>query len=247
MKKMHRLLLLLLAVGTLSLSGCLHILEEVTIKNNGSGTYKMTLDMSEIKGMMDALSGMEGMESDSTAIAGGEGGMEEANPMSQMGDEISSVASTLEGVKGLSNVLEIKDTTNFQFGYAFDFEDVAALNRALKVINKEKYDSKSEEVFKFSGKSFERLATADLGEEIKKALSENEMEDEEGSMEMVKMFFSDMTYKQVYHFPDRQVKKSSNSLSELSDDDHTLTITIKPFDEEQAKQKVSVGTLVKLK
>jgi len=51
----------------------------------------------------------------------------------------------------------------------------------------------------------------------------------------------------VYHFPDRKVKKSSNGLSELSDDDHTLTITLKPFDEEQLKSKANVTTEVKLK
>lgn len=64
---------------------------------------------------------------------------------------------------------------------------------------------------------------------------------------MVKMFFSDMTYQQVYQFPDMVVKKSSNKLSEISNNGHTLSITLKPFDEEQQKQKVGVATLVKLK
>ena len=95
------------------------------------------------------------------------------------------------------------------------------------------------------GKKFTRLAVGNLGDEIKKAMSDGE-EGEEG-MDMVKMFFSDMTYKQVYHFPDRTIKKSSNDLSEISDGNHTLTITIKPFDEEQMNKDVSVGTVVKLK
>ena len=61
------------------------------------------------------------------------------------------------------------------------------------------------------------------------------------------MMFADMSYKQVYYFPDRELKKSRNDLTELSDNNHTMTITTKPFDEEQQKKKVSVAAEVKLK
>lgn len=243
MKNVKNLFLAILAVGTLTLSGCLHILEEVTVKKDGSGSYSMTLDMSEMKSMMEMF---KGMAEDSLGEASG-AEAQESNGMSEMGTQLSAVAQSLKDINGITNVAEINDTTAFKFGYAFDFADVSALNKAMKVINKEKYDSKVDEVFKFNGKNFERLATGDLGEEIKKALSENEAEDEEGSMEMVKTFFSDMTYKQVYNFPDRKVKKSSNDLSEVSSDGHTLTITLKPFDEAQQDKKMSVGTKVKLK
>ena len=247
MKNLKNLFLVFFAAGSLLLTGCLHIVEEVTFQKDGKGSYKMMLDMSELKGMMDMF---KNMAPDSTAVAEGEtppaaeGG---GNEMVQMGEQLSGVSSSLKNVEGITNVVEINDTTNFQFGYTFNFTSVDALNKAIKVINKEKYDSKVEDVFKFSGKSFERLAESDLGEELKKALSEGEDEDMEGNAEMMKMFFADMTYKQIYHFPDREIKKSTNELSEVGDDGHTLTITLKPFDEEQQKKKQSVGTEVKLK
>ncbi|MCC7464709.1 MAG: hypothetical protein IT261_00480, partial [Saprospiraceae bacterium] len=169
------------------------------------------------------------------------------DPMGGLGEQMSSVASSIRGVEGITNVVEIKDTSNFQFGYSFDFTNVDALNRALRIINKDKYDSKVEEVFRFKGKSFERLGAGDIGEEMKKAMMNTGDEEEEGSMDMVKMFLADMSYKQIYHFPDRTVKKSDNKLGEISDEGHTLTINIKPFDEEQQKQKASVATKVKLK
>ncbi len=256
MKNLKSLFLATLAVGAMTLTSCLHILEDVTFHDKGNGTYKMTLDMSEVKTMMEAMKGMapDSASTDSTAIVDGvmPGGMpaEQDNSMSQMGEQMSSVASTLKGVQGIANVVEVNDTATYTFGYSFDFADVAALNRALKIINKDKFDSKTDEVFKFNGKSFERLSSGDIGGEMKKTLAENEGEDAEGgegSMEMMKMMFADMTYKQQYHFPDRQVKKADNSLAELSDDNHTISITIKPFDEEQAKQKVSVATTAKLK
>lgn len=265
MKNLKNLFLAVLAVSMTALTGCLHIIEEATFRNNGSGSYKMTLDMSEMKGMMDMFKGMAGdssltsgmeMGGDSTAIQT-EGDYtppatdtpEVEDPMGGLGEQMSSVAATIRGVDGITNVVEIKDTSNFQFGYSFDFVNVEALNRALRIINKDKYDAKVEEVFRFKGKSFERLGTGDIGEEMKKAMMNSGGEDggEEGSMDMVKMFLADMSYKQIYHFPDREVKKSNNKLSEISDEGHTLTINIKPFDEEQQKQKAGVATKVKLK
>jgi hypothetical protein len=257
MKNLKNLFLAVLAVGATTLTGCLHIIEEATFRNNGSGNYKMTLDMSELKGMMDMVKGMGGdstmmnMGADSTSIQG-EGDYtppaEEApmeDPMGGLGDQMSNVTALLKGIQGISNVVEIKDTNTLNYGYSFDFADMAALNRALKVINKDKYESKVDEVFRFNGKSFERLATGDIGDEMKKAMMEGD--DEEGNMDMMKMFLADMSYKQIYHFPDRKVKSSNNKLGEVSEDKHTVTYTLKPFDEEQQKQKATIAAKIKLK
>lgn len=244
MKQFRNLFLAVLAVGSMALTGCLHIVEEVTFKDKGNGQYALTLDMSEVKGMMDMLNTMP---TDSTGTGAPAG--QQDNSMAQMGQEISGVASTLKGIEGITNVVELNDTAAFKFGYSFDFADVAALNRALKVVNKDKYDSKVDEVFKFSGKNFERLGTGDMGEEIKKALAEGGGEEEGGeeALDMMKMMFADMSYKQIYHFPDREIKKNTNDLAEVSSDKHSMTITLKPFDEEQAKKKATVATEIKLK
>lgn len=75
-------------------------------------------------------------------------------------------------------MVEIKDTSTLSFGYSFDFADMGSLNRALKIINKDKYETKVEEVFRFKGKSFERLGTGDLGKEMQKAMMDNSGEEE---------------------------------------------------------------------
>ena len=265
MKNLKNLFLAILVIGATALTGCLHIIEEATFHNNGSGTYKMTFDMSELKGMMDMMKGMGGAAGtpepgDSTSISDGGDftppatppAAEEANPMSGLTDQFSGVATSLKNIPGISNIVEISDTAAFNFGYTFEFANIAALNRALKVVGKEKFDSKNEETFKFTGKSFERLNIGDMSAEIKKALAENTGEEEEGTeaggqADMMKMFFADMSYKQIYHFPDRKVKKSDNKLGEIAEDGHTLTISLKPFDEEQLKKKASVAAKVKLK
>ena len=243
MKQSKNLLLVFLAFGALSLSSCLHIIEDVTFHKNGSGTYKMTLDMSEIKGMMEMMKGMGG---DSTAAAAGMAGGLPDNSMSQMGEQLSSVAATIKGVQGISNVSEVNDTAAFKFGYAFDFADVNALNRALKIINKDKFESKTDEIYKFDGKNFERTADGDIGAQMKKSLADNSGEEAE-NMDMMKTFFADMSYKQVYHFTDQKIKKNNNELGVLSDEEQTYTIELKPFNEEQAQKKVTVATKLKVK
>ncbi len=241
MKQFRFLLPVVLAVASV-LTGCLHIEEEVTFNNKGNGKYAMVIDMSEVKSMMEMF---KGMAEDSTG--GGEMPDLSDTDMGDIGKELSGVTNSLSGIKGISNVREVNDTAQFRFGYSFEFTDIAALNSALRVINKEKYDSKTEEIFRYDGKSFERLAAGDLGEEIKKALAEGEEEDMEGAMDMMKMFFGDMSYKQIYHFPNQSIKSSNNKLGEVSADGHTLTVNIKPFDEEQAKEKMTVATKLKLK
>ena len=252
---MKKLFLILFAVGSMALTGCLHIVEEVSFNKSGAGTYQLTLDMSELKGMMDMMKNMapDSSATDSTGLGDmmGGGALPD-NSMSQLGEELTGVAKSLKGIPGISNIQEMNDTTELKFGYSFDFTNVEALNKAMKIINKEKYDAKAEEVFKYDGKNFERLGAGDMGAELKKALSESgaggeEEEGAEGMGDMMKMFFSDMSYKQIYRFSDRTIKKSSNEQSEIGDEGHTLTISLKPFDEEQQKKKITVATVVKLK
>lgn len=253
MKRFKTVLFTALAACSILFTGCLDIVEEVTFRNSGAGAYQMVIDMGQAKGMLDMLKAMkpEAGQTDSAsadigAVMGG------GNPMGQLGEQMSNVANSIKNIQGISNVVEIADSNAFKFGYSFEFSDVSALNRALKVLGKEKYDAKMEDVFKFDGKKFERLSEGDMGAEMRKMMGEAGNSDdagEEGAMgaEMMTMFFKDMKYEQIYHFPDRVIKKSDNALGEISDDKHTISIKIKPFDEKQQKEKVSVATKLKLK
>jgi hypothetical protein len=250
------LLWLTFAVAPLLFSGCLHIVEEVTVKKDGSGTYKLTLDMSEMKAMLDAFKEMgentgdkEENSDDNVAEEPSDGGEEgkQEDSVTQLGTTLSTVAQSLRSVTGLSDIQEFSDTVAYLFGYSFQFADIEALNKAIRVINREKYENKVDETFRFKGGNFERLNAADIGEQFKMMLTEIEEEDDSGNTDMARAFFASMTYKQVYSFPDAKVKKSSNPLSELSSDGQKVTIVLKPFDEEQQKKKPSVATAIKLK
>jgi hypothetical protein len=237
-------------LSSVLLTNCLHITEELTLKKDGSGKYQLSFDMSEVKSMMAMMEGMkqpaDSTAQDGAAAAPADGGV---NQMADMGKQLTEVAASLKGVKGITNIHEINDTATYMFGYEFDFADDIALNKALKIIGKEKYESNNAETYKFDGKKFERLSVGDYGAELKKQLAQEDDNAEDGAesqVEMLKMFFADMTYKQIYHF-EKSVKKSSNELSEVSEDGKTVTINMKPFDEEQAKKNIGVATVIKLK
>lgn len=264
----------LLALVTLSLTSCLDITEEVTYRDNGSGSYTMKMDMSQLKGMLDMFKNMgdqggaeapdrEGVVSDMEPAVEGDkkpateeeenehvpGGAEEmgagmpgVGDLGKMGEEFSKSIDNVKKVKGVKNAVSINDTTNLVFGYTFDFDNVEALNGAINAMNKDKFEGKPGNTFVASKKSFERTKANDLGALIAQAMSESD-EGAEG-MDMIKMFFGDMKYKQIYRF-DRKVKKSANSIAEISADGKTVTLVSKPFgDSENGK---TVANVLKLK
>lgn len=249
MKKLKNLFFLVLAVASFSLTGCLHIVEELTTRANGSGTYKLTFDMSEMKSMVDMVKSMAA-DSLGQSAEGGMPGMD--NPMSMLGmkGESMGLMSALKSVPGVSNINEVTDTVNFISTFSFDFADAAALNRAVNALFKDRFDQKITDPYEAAKKKFVRNATGDFGAMFRSALGEamEESGDEGAGMgDMASMFFSTMTYKQVYNFPDRTVKKSTNPLSQISADGHTVTIELKPFDAEQQKQNAGIATSISLK
>ncbi len=170
---------------------------------------------------------------------------DENNPASEignLGNEFAKSLESLRGIKGIRNATPQNDTVNLSFGYSFEFDNIEALNNALHALNKDKFQGKKNPVFIADKKTFERTSAYDLGQLIAQAMSEDD-EDAE-NMDMVKMFFSDMKYKQVYHF-DRKIKKSSNTSAEISADGKTVTLIAKPFSD-GAKTK-SVANSLKLK
>jgi hypothetical protein len=238
--------------GMLCLSSCFNIIEEVTLKADGSGTYSMKFDMSEMKGMMDMLKSMPmdsiGAEGIDMSALGSE-----ANMFSQFGESMAGVEKILKGVPGISNVKEVNDTTTLTNMYQFDFADIASLNQAMRIITKQRYPEKAEEVFVLKGKNFERLPAADIGTGIAKAFKDQMQGQETGAMfdpAMLQSFLGGVTYTQIYHFPDREIKSSSNERSQVSEDKHRISIALKPFEDASgaaAKKDQGVATAIKLK
>lgn len=59
MRTMRKTILALFAVLTLAFAGCFDTLEEITIAENGSGSYKTTVDMSGMFDMIEMMASMD--------------------------------------------------------------------------------------------------------------------------------------------------------------------------------------------
>jgi hypothetical protein len=282
MNFIKKLTLLSFVLASMSLTGCLDIEEEVTYRANGSGSYAMRLDMSQMKSMLEMFKNMggdekgkeaegkEGVVSDMEPVAPAtpvtednamEVAPEEApeepiqnekadaaaseNPaegLTQLGAEFDKSLESLKVIKGIKNAKSLNDTSALMFGYTFEFDNVESLNKAIVAMNKDKFEGKTANAFVAGKKSFERTSAFDMGSLIAQAMSENDEAAE--SMDMIKMFFGDMKYKQVYHF-DQKVKKSGNSNAVISPDGKTVTLIAKPFAE--GENSKTVANVLKLK
>ncbi len=100
------------------LTGCFEIIEEITLKDNGSGTLSYTINMSQSKTklnsimMLDSLNGQKiPSENDITR-------------------KMNEVLTTISSIEGISAVQKEVDFSNYIFKFSCNFSDVKALESA---------------------------------------------------------------------------------------------------------------------
>jgi len=215
-------------VAMFMFTGCIDFLEEITYHRNGSGTYQFTVDMSQIKSLMDGLGGDDTKDKD--------------DPMKDVGEKFDELQNKLEKIPGISHFKNINDTSTYVFGFSFDFKNAEALDKALHEQNDKL--SAATKLFSGSKRTFTRFNEGSMAEAMKDELAGDDAKDEE--MEMVKSMFGDMKLRTIYHF-DRRVKSSSNENSLISADKKSVTIDYYFFKPELNKGDQGVGTVIKLK
>ena len=104
----------LLVIGT-SLTSCLDIEEEISLKRNGSGSYSMKVDMEQMMTMLKSFMPEE------------ESG--ELNFFDTMDSTLREQVTNLRTISGLSNVSH--QSENYTFTISYDFDKVETLNEAL--------------------------------------------------------------------------------------------------------------------
>lgn len=244
--------LILIFTGCLLFSSCLKIEELVHFNKDFSGKYKMTVDMSEMMGMMSMFSGMMGEE-------GGEG-MGGFDLKSLGGADVTkgmdSMVDVLAKINGINNVKMDFDNKTFKTNYEFEFKDIDALNKALRIAQanqlfskgegKDMFTLKGNKLYRNENESLKELmgensmdgmeGLGDLGnlfgdEEEEGKKSKKKKDDEEGKMDkMMGAFMGDITYTSIYEF-EQPVKKSKNKSAEV--DNNTVKLVFYPMEEEK--------------
>ncbi|MCI4668054.1 MAG: hypothetical protein MRZ79_07825 [Bacteroidia bacterium] len=221
----RRLFLGLSLVALASIStGCFDIKEKISLKKDGSGSYSMVMDMSEIGKMMESMGGAPGGE----------------DPFAQMDSAIDETAASLRSSKGISNV--VTKSENFVVTISYDFASIQAVNDANANMGAETAmigqggDGPNFDL-DIKKRVFKR-ASPDFGDVMGSLGADDE------SLEMAKMMLGGAKYTMTYTMPGK-IKSMTNQDAVIGEDGKTVTLKASFLD--LLESKTSVGNEIVFK
>ena len=189
-------------------SSCLDIQESIYMRNDGSGKFAITVDLEGMESLLQLAEQLSGEEAS------------EQDVMDEVDINFKDLHQKLEAQEGISQVKTIRENNNRLLGIAFEFDDVAALNKALKEIN----DSKEPktEYFSFEKGQLKRLNTLGIEEQVQRKMETDIDVSIDGVM--LSSFLKDMSYTTKYTF-EKPVKGTSNPAAKVSNEGRTVSLT----------------------
>lgn len=198
MKKIFGFLLLL---SSLTLTGCLEILEELTVKKDGSGNFVYRVDAAK---MMEQMASFAAMDTTGEMIPKMKHTLD-STFMSQWGK--------YKDIKGISNI-KIDTSEEYIYKVSFDFANFEALNAARNL--EQKPENHNAYVFE-KGKVIRKNNIGDLPANL------GGDDGNEESNAMAKQMLAEMKYTIIFHLPNK-VKETTNKAAKISDDKSTVTL-----------------------
>ncbi len=216
---MKKLIAGLCLLTTLLFAGCFDIKEEIFLEKNGSGKYITTIDMTQLKDMLEML---KTMMPDSIKES-----TDELKSLNSL-DSIQTMWKDIDGVPGVTDVKREKKGEMI-YEISFRFADIKALNTAMTKKNKTDDSVKvSGDFYTFSAGQFVCNDTSFGGVgDMMKGITGGAGQDDSTAMamNMMKGFMGDMKYTSIYHLPGK-VNSVSNKNAKLSEDGKTVTLEI---------------------
>ena len=120
-----------LLVTLLSFSSCIEIIDDISIKNDGSGTLKYTINLSSSKIKINSILALDSLDG------------RKIPTIADIEEKILSFKKKLEGKPGMSNVTFDYNFTDYIFKLQCDFTNVTALQTALKEVIQEESKEKN--------------------------------------------------------------------------------------------------------
>ena len=224
---------LLLFIGFLtSLTSCMFT-EELSIHDNGSGTYAFKMDMSQMMESMKDMSNRDSLKDpevlDTIVLF--------KNILEEKKDSISQLTKDeqilLEGLEDLKLHMQVDEKNGkMLMDFVLDFKGISELKDMQNKIAKAQalsdgkeqdnsLKSKADVEYTFDGKTFRRSV-------IMKDLSEEKLLEVEQSIKQSSSFLEGSMYRVIYHF-ESEIDNVSFNGAFISDDQKTLTIEV-PLD-----------------
>ncbi len=204
---MKKLFLSLLTAAALTFTACLDIVEEITLKADGSGQYAMSVDMAEMMQMM--LTFMPDSVKEN---------MDEQTLMDSLAgitntQEMDSIADVLNAMDGISNAATRME--GFVMVISYDFANVDALNEAAT-----QNSFTSQQGIQPASYSWKKGVFSRTFNKMDLSGGDEEMDE---NMAMAKMMMQEATFTTVYNLPG-PAKKVANGDAVLSNGKKTVTL-----------------------
>lgn len=209
MKKIIRILLFA-ALG-FTATGCLDIIEEITINKDGSGTYVTAYDITKLADTYGTL--------DST----GQSIKDTKKTLDSTFEVLKNKIASLNGVSAAYLDKSEKNVTKLRL----NFTNINVLN---KVLDQDKKDASEMNLYSQSKGRLTRKAGG-----ISSLMGGDE---EEEQNEMMSPFLAEMKYRIIYHLP-AAVKKMTNEDATLSNDKKTVTLEVSIEDVKEKRKTLS--------
>jgi hypothetical protein len=217
----------ILFISLIVLTGC-QFTEKINLNDNGSGTYKLKIDMSammsSMKGMKEASEDKEEPEVVDTIINFSDILNERKDSIAKLPEDEQAKLKALEDLKLHVSINEEKNIAVTEF--IFDFNNISELKNIQEKIEKANSvnDGKpakenirpTEVVYHFDGKTFHR-------EVVKRNLTDEQKEAYKKSMEQGSQMVEGSSYQIEYNFP-RPVKSTTYKGATFSSDRKTMFI-----------------------
>lgn len=198
----HFIRLVLFLGMTLSLTGCFELIEDTTIHKDGSGEYKLTLNMSASQTRLNSIMALDSIKG------------KKVPSEAELNKEITGFIQKLNGSSGISNANYSLNTDTWILKFSCSFDSLPCLKQAINHASK-KWLKKEEDLEKFehisisyNGREYVRSFSAEIKENTRQELKKDEEFGQlaEGKCVFIQRF--DQTVESVSH---SQVKVAKNS------------------------------------
>ena len=114
---------LMFLVVFFTMSSCIEIIDDLTFKSDGSGTFKYTLNLSASKLKVNSILALDSLDG------------KKVPSIQEIKDKINKYKEIIAQKEGISNVKVETDFTNFILKIQCDFTSILTLQKAIKEID----------------------------------------------------------------------------------------------------------------
>lgn len=205
---MKRIGWLLLLSSMLMLQSCFEIIEQVFVKNDGSGNFQLVLNLSKSKTRLNSMIKMKTVNG------------RKVPTREDVRKEIADIEKTVKNTPGLTNVKTAVDLDNYIASISCDFSKIEDINTGVSRINQKEKNNKplgKTYAYDAAANSFSRLNTFMMKEEYQKMSNAD------------KEIFTNANYTSIFRF-EKTVTGFSNKESKLSANKKAVMLKLSALD-----------------